>query len=702
MKHWVKVTFAILLVVVLTFGNSKIAFAVTPEYQFGPDASWKWFSDLSTERLTQELDKGFRIVDIEVAQANPLRLDVVLVSNKKPYSRAWWWWPSLEPETIKAKLDEHKARLIQLKPFRNDKNQLRFAVVMVSNTGDDHYAWSWFTKTTWNDLLAHRNQTNDRILDIESWTTTKGEKVFSAVTVSGKSGTPTRLLSHSKLSSIDAWLDDNPQYKIIDMERLTWGGWAAIVTKDTGRQWRHYNIDASEVSHIAGRHYARLIDLESVKVQGKKPLYAIYVDNGLPVNGKKVPSFKAADAYDRRLKNFVKQYNLPGLGVALVKDDRLIFTRGYGLASMSPDEQATPLTKFRIGSCSKVFAAASMLRLIAQGAKTPEGQKVTMNTRIFRDIIVPSLGLKFNQYDSWYDGITVAHILRNISGLDDKGERVNPITNTIQIAKDLKLKHTPSCRETVLWMMDKSGQLTPGRTPPMPGSRYEYYNTGPCIASLAVEILSAKGKSDWTFEKYLDADLLKAAGVQGQIVPSSDYFSQRAPNEAQHYSSLASVLSGKEWVDPRLVELASTGKKVKIPYGGIPLVNGTAPGGLAASPVGWAKFITQLNDADGKLIGTNGWSEMTTDSPLKNYGTFVSLNKGNGDVYHNGSVGGGFGWFVIKSDGTVWVVAANASSENDAINQLNTLMIEAYKEAKTDIGNATGDLFPSYGLAIQQ
>jgi CubicO group peptidase (beta-lactamase class C family) len=463
------------------------------------------------------------------------------------------------------------------------------------------------------------------------------------------------------------------------------------------RRWYYYGIDASKVSHIAGRDYARLIDIESIKVKGKKRYYAIYVDNGLPTSGRVLRSFKGADAYDRRLKNFVKQYNVPGLGVALVKNDRLIFTRGYGLASMGPDEIATPLTKFRIGSCSKVFAAASMLRLISQGAKTPKGQPVTMNTRIFRDIIVPSLGLTSGQYDQWYDGITVAHILRHVSGLDDENGRVNPITNTIQIAKDLGLNYTPTCRDTVRWMMDKSAQLTPGSQPPVPGSVYEYYNTGPCIAALAVEILSAKGKPIWTYEKYLSSDLLKAAGVKGEIVPSSDYFSKRAPREAQHYSSLDDVLSEKEWVQPKLVELVGKGK-VKLPYGGIPLINGTAPGGLAASPVGWAKFITQLNDSNGKLIGPNGWNQMTTVSSVKNYGTFVSVNTSNGDVFHNGSVGGGYAWFVIKSDGTVWVVAANATSENGAINALNTLMIDAYNEAKSDIANAKGDLFPVYGM----
>jgi hypothetical protein len=133
-------------------------------------------------------------------------------------------------------------------------------------------------------------------------------------------------------------------------------------------------------------------------------------------------------------------------------------------------------------------------------------------------------------------------------------------------------------------------------------------------------------------------------------------------------------------------------------------VNGTAPGGLAASPLAYARFLAGLDGTAAKLLisKTTFDSMMRVPSAWSNYGTFVSLNMANGDVFHNGSVGGGFAWYVIKTaDNVVWVVAANASAVGNELDELNTLMIEAYNEAqgKGAFGTANWNLFPNYGVS---
>jgi CubicO group peptidase (beta-lactamase class C family) len=64
--------------------------------------------------------------------------------------------------------------------------------------------------------------------------------------------------------------------------------------------------------------------------------------------------------------------DLPGLSVAIGRADSVIWTGGYGLASLDPEIPVTPDTRFRVYSVSKPWTAAAGLRLVAAGRLDPE------------------------------------------------------------------------------------------------------------------------------------------------------------------------------------------------------------------------------------------------------------------------------------------------------------------------------------------
>ncbi|MDQ3254956.1 MAG: serine hydrolase [Acidobacteriota bacterium] len=57
--------------------------------------------------------------------------------------------------------------------------------------------------------------------------------------------------------------------------------------------------------------------------------------------------------------------NSPGCALGVIRDGRLIYARGYGIANLEHDIPISSRTVFDIGSTSKQFAAASIL-LLAQ------------------------------------------------------------------------------------------------------------------------------------------------------------------------------------------------------------------------------------------------------------------------------------------------------------------------------------------------
>ncbi|MEX2151966.1 MAG: serine hydrolase domain-containing protein [Gemmatimonadaceae bacterium] len=59
--------------------------------------------------------------------------------------------------------------------------------------------------------------------------------------------------------------------------------------------------------------------------------------------------------------------SLPGVGVTVVQAGRPVWSEGLGVADREHAVAATPATKFRVGSVSKLFTAAALMRLVDAG-----------------------------------------------------------------------------------------------------------------------------------------------------------------------------------------------------------------------------------------------------------------------------------------------------------------------------------------------
>jgi CubicO group peptidase (beta-lactamase class C family) len=59
--------------------------------------------------------------------------------------------------------------------------------------------------------------------------------------------------------------------------------------------------------------------------------------------------------------------NQPGAAILVAKNDKVIFRKGYGLATLNPDKPVTPDMVFRIGSITKQFTSTAILKLAEQG-----------------------------------------------------------------------------------------------------------------------------------------------------------------------------------------------------------------------------------------------------------------------------------------------------------------------------------------------
>jgi CubicO group peptidase (beta-lactamase class C family) len=119
----------------------------------------------------------------------------------------------------------------------------------------------------------------------------------------------------------------------------------------------------------------------------------------------------AADRYTREfeplLEAFLRQQQIPGLAIAIVENNQVVYAKGFGRMSLGRDMgPVTPLTVFHMASIVKPFTATAILQLADQ-------HKVDLDAPVVRYLPY------FRLADQRYPHITVRQMAAHTSGMPD-------------------------------------------------------------------------------------------------------------------------------------------------------------------------------------------------------------------------------------------------------------------------------------------
>lgn len=70
---------------------------------------------------------------------------------------------------------------------------------------------------------------------------------------------------------------------------------------------------------------------------------------------------------DETAKQVMADWQVPGMAIAIVQDDQLVFAKGYGVRELNSSDAVDPDTQFVIASNSKAFVTAALSILVAEG-----------------------------------------------------------------------------------------------------------------------------------------------------------------------------------------------------------------------------------------------------------------------------------------------------------------------------------------------
>ena len=110
-------------------------------------------------------------------------------------------------------------------------------------------------------------------------------------------------------------------------------------------------------------------------------------------------------AFDKLVAKAARDWRVPGLAIAVVKDDSLVFSKGYGVLEAGKPAPATAHSRFAIGSTTKAMTAAALAMLVDDG-------------RLKWDDRVIDYLPDFRMYDPWVTReLTIRDVLTHRSGL---------------------------------------------------------------------------------------------------------------------------------------------------------------------------------------------------------------------------------------------------------------------------------------------
>lgn len=78
-------------------------------------------------------------------------------------------------------------------------------------------------------------------------------------------------------------------------------------------------------------------------------------------------SEKEIKDFEKRFKELIKRYSIPGLSVAIAHKNKIIYSTGFGYADIKNKVKATPTTPYRIASLTKPIASTIILQLVEKG-----------------------------------------------------------------------------------------------------------------------------------------------------------------------------------------------------------------------------------------------------------------------------------------------------------------------------------------------
>ncbi len=337
--------------------------------------------------------------------------------------------------------------------------------------------------------------------------------------------------------------------------------------------------------------------------------------------------------FDASIRRFMRYWEIRGGSFALMRNDSLLYAKGYGYSNARDSIECEVKNIFRVASVSKLITAVAIMHMRETG-------QLSTNDTVFGENGILCDSIFLNIRDKNIRKITVEHLLRHTSGFSNP--HGDAAFNMDLVAKYLG-KPLP------LSMDDMVYYATRIKLRAKPGGWYNYSNLGYIILSKIIEKVSGI-----SYETYIKDSILAPMGCY-DIHLANNYSEGFRENEVDYYEvKEAEPVPAFDGSDT-LVMKSHGGNDVHGLYGA---------GGWVASPVELLKLVSAINKCPGKpdFLSPESIDFMTPyGKNAKPAGWASSSSK---FWLRSGSMAGTSALIKVQKNGYTWVFISNSSSWN--------------------------------------
>jgi len=317
---------------------------------------------------------------------------------------------------------------------------------------------------------------------------------------------------------------------------------------------------------------------------GRKPLLSILF---ILFASMRALAASADHEIEARMDELFRDYSrpgVPGASVMVVRQGRVVFAKGYGLADVERGVPCGTNTNFRLASVTKQFTAMAVMMLA-------ERKRLSLNE---------TLTDFFPEFPECGRAITVRHLLTHTSGLIDY-EDVIPNGTTIPVLD----------RDVLRLLLPQDKTYFP------PGTKFRYSNSAYALLASIVE-----ARSGQTFAHFLKQNIFEPLKMKGTL--AYEQGSSLVQNRACGYTAEGSSLKR---TDQSLTSSV------------------LGDGGIYSSVADLGKWDAAL--VPGKLVKKKTLDQIFSPGPETDhpgtrygYGWYIGEYRGTREIWHSGTTRG--------------------------------------------------------------
>jgi len=398
----------------------------------------------------------------------------------------------------------------------------------------------------------------------------------------------------------------------------------------------------------------------------------------LPASGTPVPEL---NSFERAAGEIMQTWSLPGGQLAVAKEGRLVFDRGYGMADREVGEPVQPYHRFRVASVTKTITAVGMMRLVEQG-------RVSLDDAVFPMLNLPPPPGAVE--DPRLALITVRDLLVHAGGWNAEASG-DPQYWPMSVAAAAMFEEgevqTP---ESIIRFMLGSGLDYD------PGSASMYSNFGFNVAGRVIEKVSGRSYGD-----FIQQEVFGPAGVVDMQLGKTR-LADRAENEVRYYAPLGY---------PATVPSVYPGDGyVPWAYGYFAMEIMDAHGGWIGSASDLLRYAVAIDGQRGTALlqpatieemvtahrpPAQGYNGAANNEPATGLGWVVQPGPTGQEWAHTGALGGSTGSLLLRLDDGTWLAFITNSLPIDFLSFFADLRTKLTSAAVEVTAWPSTDLFGS-------